>query len=598
MVKRTLPPLYVDKNEGVGSILARIERTGEKEVALVIPVGSIVFQNVLEAEFLKEQLNKHGKRVVIITPSREQADLAQGLGFLVKGGVGEDKDTGDFLKEFYDRDEATVKKPVRREMKKPTGTSKKDAKEKAKIAVRVSDITRSQPQPAGRISPEMKKTQSSFKKELDVSAGKEPLLEEKVVISEKAEPVKTQVKPQPVHSFLHHVGRLVFSNIFNRIFILLLVSSLVLLFIASSFVFPRARVTVIPVHDTLEADLSGQMDIKETSLDTENGVLPTQIFSTTFELTQQFPVSQEREVASKARGTIEVFNGYSTSPQTLVATTRFVSKDGKLFRSTKQIVVPAAKLENGKLIPQSTTVEVVADKPGEEFNIGPSSFTIPGFKGSPKFEGFWGESRQNMQGGAVKMAKVVLAEDIEQAQASIEEQVTERAQTALLEKAGTSLTLVTPSMESKIIEVRTTPEEGEEAPDGQFTLTIKAEARVFAVRSSDLSEYITAKTADIVPETRKRLPETRKITFIVEDVDFDAGTLGFSLNIEEEITWRIDEKRLLEALQGKGVAEAQKVLRSFPEVKSAEIELWPRWRKALPGDSTKIKVVIKENETN
>jgi len=94
----------------------------------------------------------------------------------------------------------------------------------------------------------------------------------------------------------------------------------------------------------------------------------------------------------KATGIITIYNTYSSSPQTLVKTTRFVSEGGKLFRTTKTIVVPGADASSGKIVPGSTTVEVIASEPGNEYNIGPSTFSIPGFKGTPKYLAFYGES--------------------------------------------------------------------------------------------------------------------------------------------------------------------------------------------------------------
>ena len=59
---------------------------------------------------------------------------------------------------------------------------------------------------------------------------------------------------------------------------------------------------------------------------------------------------KEKELNEKARGSLTVYNEYSSSPQTLVATTRFESPEGKIFRIEKNIVVPGAKIEEGKII--------------------------------------------------------------------------------------------------------------------------------------------------------------------------------------------------------------------------------------------------------
>ena len=106
------------------------------------------------------------------------------------------------------------------------------------------------------------------------------------------------------------------------------------------------------------------------------------------------------ESGTKAFGTITVFNGYSSEPQLLIASTRFLSSNERIFRTTKNIDIPGAQLNDDEIIPSSISVEIVADYLGAEYNIGPSDFTIPGFKGSPKYQGFYGKSSTAMSGGS------------------------------------------------------------------------------------------------------------------------------------------------------------------------------------------------------
>ena len=79
-----------------------------------------------------------------------------------------------------------------------------------------------------------------------------------------------------------------------------------------------------------------------------------------------------------------------------------MSPDGKIFLLTKNITVPAAKISEGKIIPSSIDTDVVAEKAGADYNIAPVKlFTIPGFKGGPKYNAFYGESKDSMAEGFV-----------------------------------------------------------------------------------------------------------------------------------------------------------------------------------------------------
>src|SRR3989338_2119317 len=75
--------------------------------------------------------------------------------------------------------------------------------------------------------------------------------------------------------------------------------------------------------------------------------------------TQSVKSSGTKAVSASASGTITVYNTQTRS-QALVATTRFQTPSGLIFRTPKAIVVPSAK--GGA--PGQLTITVVADKPG------------------------------------------------------------------------------------------------------------------------------------------------------------------------------------------------------------------------------------------
>ena len=89
------------------------------------------------------------------------------------------------------------------------------------------------------------------------------------------------------------------------------------------------------------------------------------------------------------------------------------------------------EIEEGEIVPSSIDVEVVADEPGKEYNIGPTTFSIPGFKGSPKYEGFYGKSTKPMTGGLIHQGKVVSEEDVARAETELKEALLEEAQEEL-----------------------------------------------------------------------------------------------------------------------------------------------------------------------
>ena len=128
----------------------------------------------------------------------------------------------------------------------------------------------------------------------------------------------------------------------------------------------------------------------------------------------------------KAEGIIRIFNDYSTASQSLVAGTRFVSDEGKLFRLVEKVVVPGQSTEKGKLIPGSVDVLVRADTAGSDYNIGVSTFSIPGFAGTPRYTAFYAKSFLAMAGGFKGESLAVSSEDLENAKKSLTAEVKEK----------------------------------------------------------------------------------------------------------------------------------------------------------------------------
>ena len=106
------------------------------------------------------------------------------------------------------------------------------------------------------------------------------------------------------------------------------------------------------------------------------------------------------ESGTRAHGIITVYNQYSPEPQLIIASTRFESPDGKMFRTQEKIMVPGAQSNDVRTIPGTIDVEVMTDYHGAEYNIGPSNFAIPGFEGTDKYKLFYGLSNAAMTGGS------------------------------------------------------------------------------------------------------------------------------------------------------------------------------------------------------
>ena len=138
---------------------------------------------------------------------------------------------------------------------------------------------------------------------------------------------------------------------------------------------PRSEIGIWPKTQTLNLMEKVEVSSEKSQVDFSKRVIPGRIIEINRELSQEFPASGKSLKEEKARGQIRVYNAYSTSSQTLITNTRFISADGKLFRSVERVTIPGAEYDRGKLVPGFLDIQIVAAEPGEDYNIGPSTFS-------------------------------------------------------------------------------------------------------------------------------------------------------------------------------------------------------------------------------
>jgi len=276
----------------------------------------------------------------------------------------------------------------------------------------------------------------------------------------------------------------------------------------SYLILPKAEIVIHPKYEEMEFDLSvvGSQDISQVDISLNK--IPIQEIEVSKTVSKEFESTGEKELNEKAKGFVTVYNEYSSSPQVLVATTRFESSNGKIFRIPDKITIPGAKISEGKIIASSIEVEIFADEPGEDYNIESSDFTIPGFKGTAKYAGFYAESNSPMTGGSTEKIKVVSSEDLEKAEEGLSEEIKNEVRQALEEQIPTDLKTIESSLTEDIVIISTVKEE---AKTDKFTLEIKAIIKVLLFKEKDVRNLIDLNVISLIPEGKEPISKTQKL---------------------------------------------------------------------------------------
>lgn len=358
---------------------------------------------------------------------------------------------------------------------------------------------------------------------------------------------------------------------------------------AAAKVLPSAEVKITALkkdwayNDSVTVDKSAVLDIKNMSV-------PGQVFSAPGNESKKFPATGRRQVEKYATGIITIYNNFSSDPQPLVEKTRFETPDGKLFRLIKTIVIPGAKIIDGEKVPSSINAEVIADKPGSDYNIGPvKTFTIPGFKkdNPAKYRNFYGMSSADMKGGFIGEVSYPTADDIARAKATAGTDLESSLNTKLLMQVPKEFKILDGTRSYKVVSQKA---DEEADADGNFGVLTEGRSTIIAFREADVVELLEKKALSENKEDYE--VKSHALEYGIARVDFEKGRMTFPADFKSVLARKIDAAALKEKIAGKSEEELKKMVFELPGLESATISLWPFWVKTVPDNLDKIKVAV------
>jgi hypothetical protein len=350
-----------------------------------------------------------------------------------------------------------------------------------------------------------------------------------------------------------------------------------------------AKVTVTPMAKPLQYTVSVQASDAFTEVDAAFGKIPGQLIEVTKSAQSTVPASGQRDVASKARGKITVYNEYSSTPQTLVATTRFMTPDGKIYRTLQTVTVPGSTVQAGAPVAGTVIVDVIADKAGADYNIPAGSFIIAAFqeKGdTERVKKIYGKSEQVMSGGASGPSQVVTEADyakaLEQATGEVRSQMKQA-----IEAQGADL-IVLQTDNPPLDDPQATAQPDDAA--SEVTVTVSSTLKSVAFRNADLLSLIR----DTIAQKERQVVLPERLTLTFKDVSYkeDTGVLGFTVSIEGTAYAPLDTAQIAADIAGKDGEMVRSYFRGRSDIGSADVKLTPFWVSRVPSEIRDITVEL------
>jgi len=366
------------------------------------------------------------------------------------------------------------------------------------------------------------------------------------------------------------------------------ISAIAVIFVLGT-VFAGASIQVTPKKSTVP--LNAQFTANK------NGSrIPFEIMMVKGSETRSVKATGTEYVERKASGKIVVYNTYNQTPQKLIKNTRFEATNGKVYRIQNNITVPGMRQVDGELIPGSVETTVYASEPGAAYNIGLTDFTIPGFKGDPRYDKFYARSKTEMTGGFSGVAPIASEKDLEETKKSIETSLKED----LLHEAGSQVPegYVFYADSAKI-----DFEEIKDISDDPKSVVLSETGNLVGVLLkkdslvSEITKQITLSSKETLPFTANS-PESLKFSFQggTPNLGTETKEINFSLSGNTDIVYSVDENALAKDLKGKPKSDFQKILSSYQTVYKAKIVSFrPFWARSFPGKDGKISISVTEN---
>lgn len=624
--------LYIDIDEEITSVVERLKKAQASEIIMVVPKRALLIQSIVNLRILKKEAESRGLQLMIVTQDKLGKLLIEKAGILVQQKLDEtmEEELSSSPERFMDtssEERFTVGKTTRddfssgKRLERIGSSNYMD--EKANAAAIETQKTKLIKENKG-IEPIVNKElvtgvgQDIKKKPLDMGSNVNPDRTDRLperptgyysqTPAAKPDPYAAREKRWPnqnekIEQFFHPAqyntsrpekresidldeDKKTGWGILKKVILVVIILAILVGGATAAYMYvPKASINLILKQKSAAQDYSikGQ---KDASLDVQNEIIPIQVLTISDQMTKDYsPAGAATKTTSgqKAQGTITIYNTFSASPQPLVATTRFLSDGGKLFRLVGDVIVPGTTTSNGQVQPGTVDAQVIADQPGADLNIGPAKFTIPGFQTSSpqKYAKIYGQSAGAMTGGgsgndnsananATSPAAAIKDSDIARAKTDVASSLADDIKQKLKSQSQ-DLIVMDDAINVGDATYKSSKSIGQVTND--FQMTASAQGTALAFREDDLKNLISqlmSKSAGVnIKSSDISLDYGQLIS------DFKANTLQINVHAATKISSSIDMNKFKKDILGKTNDEFESYLSSYPDISKAEISYWP-----------------------
>ena len=367
-----------------------------------------------------------------------------------------------------------------------------------------------------------------------------------------------------------------YFNIYQKIAFTFVGLAIILIIFVAYYAIGSVKIEIT----TKENLVQGSYDISVVSKDSSDATaIKADFLERIISEKQTFDATEKEIKTGKAEGKIIITNG-NTKAQPLVATTRFLSTDQKLFRLKESVTVPA----KGKI-----EAMVAADQDGENYEIQPSKFTIPGLNENLQ-KIIYGKSTGQMLIPVVKTSAIT-QEDIDKAKESLSASLLKKAVDNLNSQVQTSQVLLVAPGETLKEDI--SAKVGDKKKQFDVDMTIKADGIIFS--QDDLKNMGMEKLKMQIGDNQF-IGEIKNenLKYTIKNIDLQAKKAVINLEISANSKFKPSDDFFNKSnLVGQSKEKVMEYFKSFAEVGNINFYFSPSWIKKMPLFQSRINIELK-----
>ncbi|MFA6393250.1 MAG: hypothetical protein WCW25_00015 [Patescibacteria group bacterium] len=354
---------------------------------------------------------------------------------------------------------------------------------------------------------------------------------------------------------------------------------LALLGVVFYFSFVKIKIIIVPSQEKISDSLI--FDVLTPALSSGGGeaALAGEAEKLVLEYEEEYPATGEKVLSEEAGGEAIVYNKYIKN-QPLVASTRLLTPDGKLFRLKETVNVPAGG---------EVKIQIYADNPGEISSLPATHFTFPGLWSGLQ-DKIYAESQKAIE-VKKEVKKFITLADIENGTAKARQTLLANAKAEISAKYPQYDQVVYGINENSVkVDVDSKADEEKEV----FKIKISAEVNAAAFSKNSSLDLIREKFSLTVPREKQLLGfDDQGVKYALVEEGFENG----KAKVRADFTGKLalsESTNILnpEDLAGLTRAQLEEYLKGKEEIADYEIRFYPSFVRRVPNLLDRIEIEV------